>query len=133
MDADHARVARQCLDAAYDGTMDFPAILGALTAAGFEGYSVDYRRHLTTYYRPDGQSLDLPMSGSHGAVAEVFDTAALKAAIHAAQTNAPGYSYAGFSTQATQAGCAGYIVSIPGRRVLYLGRSAETHVEHFPR
>lgn len=67
------------------------------------------------------------------AVAEVFDTAALKAAIHAAQPNAPGYSYAGFSAQATQAGYAAVIVAIPGRPVLYLGRSAETPVEHFAR
>lgn len=30
------------------------------------------------------------------------------------------------------AGCAGYIVSFIGRRVLHLGRTAETHIEHFP-
>lgn len=29
-------------------------------------------------------------------------------------------------------GCAGYIVSFIGRRVLHFGRTAETHVEHFP-
>ncbi len=133
MDADPRRIAQTCLDAAHDGTMDFPAILGALARAGFEGYAVDYRRHVTTYHRPDGQWLDLPMPGTPGAVAADFDATAIRAAIHAAQTNAPGYSYAGFSAQVTRAGCAGYIVSMPGRRVLYLGRSAETHVEHFPR
>jgi hypothetical protein len=31
------------------------------------------------------------------------------------------------------AGCAGYIVSFLGRRVVYFGRTAETHVEHFPK
>ncbi|WP_220443914.1 hypothetical protein [Pararhodobacter zhoushanensis] len=67
------------------------------------------------------------------AVAEVFDTAALEAAIHAAQPNAPGYSYAGFSAQATQAGYAGVIVAIPGRRLIYLGRSAEPPVARFAR
>ena len=30
------------------------------------------------------------------------------------------------------AGCVGYIVSIVGRRAVYFGRSAETHVELFP-
>jgi hypothetical protein len=30
------------------------------------------------------------------------------------------------------AGCAGYIVSIPGKRVLYFGRDAETHTECLP-
>jgi len=34
--------------------------------------------------------------------------------------------------QVKAAGCAGYLVSFLGRRVVYYGRSAETHVEHFP-
>ncbi len=50
MNAQHAAVAEQCLDAAYDGTMPFPEILGALMEAGFEGYLVDYRQNTTTYY-----------------------------------------------------------------------------------
>ncbi len=31
------------------------------------------------------------------------------------------------------AGCAGYFVSLIGRRAVYFGRTAETHVEPFPR
>lgn len=30
------------------------------------------------------------------------------------------------------AGFEGYLVSLPGRRAVYFGRTAETHVEHFP-
>ena len=30
------------------------------------------------------------------------------------------------------AGCAGYFVSIPGKRVVYYGRTGETHVEIIP-
>jgi len=30
------------------------------------------------------------------------------------------------------AGRARYIVSFSGRRALYIGRTTETHVEHFP-
>jgi hypothetical protein len=30
------------------------------------------------------------------------------------------------------AGCAGYIVSFSGRRVVYVGRTAEVHTEYFP-
>jgi uncharacterized protein YbcV (DUF1398 family) len=44
----------------------------------------------------------------------------------------PGYTYLGFCKKAALAGCAGYVVSFSGRRVLYIGRTAETHVEHFP-
>ena len=37
------------------------------------------------------------------------------------------------SRKVMAAGCAGYMVSFLGKRVLYFGRTAETHVEHFPR
>ncbi len=50
-----------------------------------------------------------------------------------AQAKAAGYSYAGFCATVAAAGCAGYLVSFPGRRVVYFGRTAETHVEHFPK
>ena len=43
------------------------------------------------------------------------------------------YSYRGFCEKAKEAGCAGYLVSFLGRRVVYFGRTAETHVEHSPR
>jgi uncharacterized protein YbcV (DUF1398 family) len=44
----------------------------------------------------------------------------------------PGYTYKGFCAKVTGAGCAGYLVSFPGKRVLYYGRSGETHTEYFP-
>ena len=50
-----------------------------------------------------------------------------------AQANPPGYSYEAFSRNVMACGCAGYLVSFSGRRVLYFGRSGETHTEHFPR
>jgi hypothetical protein len=30
------------------------------------------------------------------------------------------------------AGCVAYMVSLPGRRVVYYGRTGASHVEHFP-
>mgnify|MGYP000402610447 CR=1 FL=1 len=36
-------------------------------------------------------------------------------------------------TKAKAAGCAGYMVSFLGKRVVYFGRTAEVHVEHFPK
>jgi len=65
-------------------------------------------------------------------VAEHFDAAAVKDAIREAQSLVPGYTYKGFIAKVARAGCAGYMVSFLGRRVLYFARSAETHVEHFP-
>jgi uncharacterized protein YbcV (DUF1398 family) len=132
MDAQHRRIAEDCLASAHDGSRDFPAIVGALIAAGFEGYTVDYRRATTTYYRPDGDSVELANPFPARPVAARFDPVAMAAAVRVAQSNAPGYTYEGFCAKAAAAGCAGYIVSFPGKRVLSVGRTAETHVEMFP-
>jgi uncharacterized protein YbcV (DUF1398 family) len=132
MDAHRTSTAEACLAAAYDGSLDFPTIVGRLIEAGFEGYTVDYRRGTSTYYLPDGDSVALHNPGDHGPVAATFQAPVVEAAVREAQMLAPGYTYAGFGRQATAAGCAGYIVSFSGRRVVYFGRTAELHVEHFP-
>ena len=132
MNEAQANAAKQCLAAAYDGSMHFPAIVGALMAAGFEGYAVDYRRETAIYYLPDGDSLELRLPEDDAPVAARFDGQAVKDAIGAAQREDDGYTYAGFCRQVKAAGCAGYIVSFSGRRVVYIGRTAEMHVEHFP-
>ena len=125
-------VARACLDAAEGNRMSFPQIVGALMEAGFEGYAVDYRRATATYYLPDGESLELAAHAVSTPVAPIFDAARVQAAIREAQQQVPGYTYNGFSEKVAAAGCAGYVVSFPGRRALYIGRTAETHVEPFP-
>ncbi|MFB2550149.1 DUF1398 domain-containing protein [Ensifer soli] len=112
--------------------MDFPEIVGRLISAGVESYAVDFRRRSKTYYLPDGDSLVLESPAHDGFVAARFDAGAIEAAVREAQAKLPGYSYAGFCGKVMAAGCAGYIVSFPGRRAVYLGRTAETHVEHFP-
>ncbi|MFK8249918.1 DUF1398 domain-containing protein [Ancylobacter terrae] len=126
----HAVIAR-CNAASHDGTMSFPQIVGALGAAGVESYVCDLRRATKTYYLPSGESLELP-AGKPYAVAERFDEAGVAAAIREAQANGPGYSYDGFCVRIAAAGCAGYIVSLLGRRAVYLGRTGESHVELFP-
>jgi uncharacterized protein YbcV (DUF1398 family) len=125
-------VARACLAGAEGNTMNFPQIVGALMAAGFEGYAIDYRRATATYYLPDGKSVELATHALSTPVAPTFDASGMQAAIREAQQQVPGYTYRGFSEKAASAGCAGYIVSFSGRRALYIGRTAETHVEHFP-
>lgn len=125
-------VALDCLAAAESGRMNFPEIVRTLIAADFEGYAIDFRRGAATYYGGDGTALDVPAHRPDVPIAPAFDASALRAAIREAQTSAPGYTYAGFRRKAAAAGCAGYLVSFPGRRVVYVGRTAETHVEHFP-
>jgi len=70
---------------------------------------------------------------SEGVVAPVFDASVVADAVREAQTQAPGYTYRGFCKKVKAAGCAGYMVSFLGKRVVYFGRTGETHVEHFPR
>lgn len=132
MDDRSKQVAESCLRAAQDNSMTFPQIVGKLIEDGFESYTVDYRTSTATYYRPDGDSIQLPTHSHTLPIAEGFDAGAIKAAIQEAQQLVPGYTYEGFCKKVMSAGCAGYIVSFSGRRALYFGRTAETHVEHFP-
>lgn len=111
--------------------MTFAQILALLTKEGFEGYQVDFRRGFVTYYAPE-TCIDLPIHALENPVAHQFDAAAVRAAIGAAQSLAPGYTYLGFCNKIVAAGCTGYLVSLPGRRVVYVGRTGETHVEHMP-
>ena len=132
MTAEQQNCARQCLDAAEADIMTFPQIVGTLMEAGFESYTVDFRRSSATYYLPSGESFELGIPADEVAVDPLFETGALQAAIREAQALAPGYTYKGFRRKAKSAGCAGYIVSFLGRRAVYFGRTAETHVELFP-
>lgn len=132
MTEEQTAAARACLAAAESDTATFPAIVGALIAAGFESYAVDFRRAAATYYLPSGDSLELPTHKAATAIAPALDDAGLTAAIREAQQQAPGYTYRGFCEQAAAAGCAGYIVSFPGRRAVYFARTGQTHVELFP-
>ena len=126
------QTAQLCLDAAYQGTMDFPTIVGTLMSAGFEGYDVDYRRGTATYFCATGDSVQLALPTSNAPVAAEFRVKDIEREVQDAQNKVPGYTYVGFCATVKAAGCAGYMVSFLGRRVLYYGRTAETHVEHFP-
>lgn len=48
--------ALTCFQGAESGRLSFPQILGLLSAAGFEGYMVDFRRGESSYFLPDGDS-----------------------------------------------------------------------------
>lgn len=132
MDQHLKSIAATCLIASQNNTMTFPQIVGTLMQNGFESYAIDFRRSVATYYLPDSDPIELSIRGLGGPVAPAFDVAAIQAAIKEAQQLVPGYTFKGFCLKATAAGCAGYMVSFSGRRVLYFGRTAETHVEHFP-
>jgi len=125
-------VARITMEGSESDEITFPQGVKMLIEAGFEGYAVDYRRNTRTYYLPDGQSAELRSAFTPVPVAERFDASVVRQAIGEAQQMVPGYTYEGFCAKVAKAGCAGYVVSFPGKRVLYYGRTGETHTEHFP-
>lgn len=132
MKNDPKSIAQKCMESAYGGTMSFPEIVNVLIKNGFESYHVDYLRGTMTYYLAEGGDIELAFPQREDFVAREFNAAIVQAAIKEAQQQVAGYSYKSFCKKVTAAGCAGYIVSFPGKRVVYFGRSAEMHVEHFP-
>jgi uncharacterized protein YbcV (DUF1398 family) len=132
MDANWKDIARATLDSAESDTMTFPESVKLLTDGCFDGYAVDFRRATRIYYRPNGETLELKTAPTSVPVAERFDSGRVREAIREAQAQLPGYSYKSFCNKVAGAGCAGYIVSFPGQRVLYYGRDCETHIEYFP-
>jgi uncharacterized protein YbcV (DUF1398 family) len=133
VDKQMQEVAHKCLEGTESNSMTFPQVVSTLMGVGFEGYSVDFRRGMVAYYSPSGETVEFSGAKPILPVAADFDATTVKEAIREAQTLAPSYTYKGFIAKVAGAGCAGYIVSFLGRRVLYFARSAETHVEQFPR
>jgi uncharacterized protein YbcV (DUF1398 family) len=131
MNAHWQDVARTTHERSASGEMTFPESVRMLTEGGFDGYAVDFRRSTRTYYMPDGATIELKTERT-APVAEYFDATVIKEALREAQALVPGYTYKGFCTKVAGAGCAGYLVSILGKRVLYYGRTGETHTEYFP-
>jgi uncharacterized protein YbcV (DUF1398 family) len=125
-------VARATLEGSESGAITFPQSVGMLMESGFDGYAVDFRRSTRVYYMPDGEAIELETERTPTPVAEHFDAGAIKEAVREAQALVSGYTYSGFCAKVAAAGCAGYLVSFPGRRVLYYGRTGETHTEYFP-
>ncbi|GAA5120288.1 hypothetical protein GCM10023212_13820 [Luteolibacter yonseiensis] len=111
--------------------MVFPEVLSTLAGAGIEGYLVDYRKETTTYFLPSGEFVELAHPDSPGpAVAGEFRARTVEENVRKSQANL--HTYKEFSAAVREAGCAGYIVSLLGKRVTYFGRTGETHVELMP-
>ena len=132
MNLQQKKIAKQCKQGAEDNTMDFPSIVKQLSQAGFERYLVDFNKSTIIYYLPSGENLTLRASRDKSFIAERLDAATVQIAIREAQEKVEGFSYKGFCKKVMDAGCAGYLVSFLGKRVLYFGRTGEIHVEHFP-
>lgn len=130
MNAEQTQVIQGCARGALTGELAFPEIVSRLVGIGVERYHVDYSRQETTYYLPDGESLVAATPYITHATAAEFSASGVKAAVRQSQRNE--HSYLDFVRKTMAAGCVGYFVQCTGRRVIYLGRNGESHVEHFP-
>jgi len=129
MDASTESIIRETAQASAEGRIHFGQVVGQLMSAGVESYVADYRAHRTTYYLPDGRTLDIPLDMPAGAPANDFDAHTLQAAIRSAQRGE--VMYPDFKRLSCAAGCIGYTVWIAGRHVTYFGRRGETLIERF--
>ena len=128
---ENTRAAIQAtFEASNEGQIQFGEVIGRLKGVQVESYHVDYRSGRTTYYLPDGTTLDLGFDPPQEAIADVFDGDGVRAAILGAQQGR--VMYPEFKVLSQRAGCIGYTVWIDGRHVIYAGRRGETHVERFP-
>lgn len=123
-------VIQSTFDASNKGSIHFGEVIGQLMSVQVEAYLVDYRSGRTTYFLPDGDTLDLLFEKPGHGIAEAFDGDAVRAAILGAQQGK--VMYPEFKHLSQAAGCIGYTVWIAGRHVTYYGRKGETHVERFP-
>jgi uncharacterized protein YbcV (DUF1398 family) len=121
----------EAAEATLAGTMSFPEVVGKLLGAGVEYYHVDYVGMRKTFYSADGDRVVTPISYEGlPAVAPELNTEVLRAVILASQRD--GQKYRDFTRRAMEAGVQGYFAFLRGKRVTYLGRTGEQHIEWFP-
>ena len=113
-----------------EGKMTFPQGVRRLMEIGVESYFVDLASKRKTYYMGDGRTHTEPMILNVDPIAGKFSPAELIAAIRAAQADT--IRYPEFVKRSTGAGVIGYWAFLTGKRVVYLGRNGESHVEEFP-
>jgi uncharacterized protein YbcV (DUF1398 family) len=112
------------------GAMPFPEVVRRLAEVGVESYYADLRRAERIFFMPDGRSRCIASRLSHDHVAQTFSPEGVKAAITEIQNRR--IDYPAFCERIAAAGCCAYSVSLLGRRAVYMGRSGEIFVEHFP-
>ena len=121
---------KSTFDASNLGSIHFGEVIGQLIEAGVESYHVDYRSGRSTYFLPDGNTVDFSFEHPQQGIADTFDGDAIRSIILEAQQGR--VVYPEFKKLSQSAGCAAYTVWIAGRHVSYFGRRGETHIERFP-
>ena len=113
------------------GALSFPEVVGKLLAAGVEYYHVDYIGLRKSFYGAAGDVVITPINYEGlPLVAAEFSLQKLRANILDSQRN--NQKYRDFTMRAMEAGVQSYFAFLRGKRVTYLGRSGDQHIEWFP-
>lgn len=123
-------VMRECKELSLQGKIPFPEVVRRLQEAGVERYHVDLTRDETTYYLSCGESHVFATGGPRDLISEQFDGAAVEGAVRTIQRGE--IIFPDFLRRIMAAGCVGYFTQIAGRRVQYVGRTGDMHIEPFP-
>lgn len=127
----NANRIRRMAEVTLSGALPFPEIVGHLMAEGVEYYRVDYVSLSFSFYDESGGVVVAPLAFEGlPSVASSFKAAELRAAILDSQQN--GQKYRQFCARAMEAGVQSYYAFLRGKRVLYIGRDGDQHVEWFP-
>jgi uncharacterized protein YbcV (DUF1398 family) len=113
-----------------EGNVSFGEVVKKLMGVGVERYHADLVRAEKTYYMPSGESEIVPNAAIRVTPAKSFSAADVEAAVRAIQTDT--IKYKEFCERVVAAGCVGYHVSMAGKRVVYYGRTGDSHIEYFP-
>lgn len=122
-------VLRECVSGVDEGRLSFTELVAKLTAVGVDGYYTDFRRAEKTYYIGEGKCHVVQTAVLAVRLAPDFSVEEVKSAVKALGTQE--ITYIRFCELLATAGCVGYFVALPARRVVYYGRRGESHVEPF--
>lgn len=121
---------RQVTAGSLNGTISFPEVVGNLLQIGIGSYHVDFIRNEETFYSRKNESHVESIPKLWNSMGNSFDASEIGRAVLASQTE--GQSFPAFVDRVVQAGCVGYFAYLDGRKVVYLGKLGEEHVENFP-
>ena len=125
------KVIEETLRETEAGRKTFPECVKALLEVGVESYLVNFARMEKSSYGVNGETHVQKMSLAGSPIADTFSNDEVIAAIRGAQRDE--IRYPEFVKRAKAAGVEAYWAYLTGRRVVYLGRKGEIHVEEFPK
>jgi uncharacterized protein YbcV (DUF1398 family) len=127
----NTEIIKDTCEKSFTENVPFPEVLKRLAEAGVESYYADLNQLQKFYYAPCGETFVARLKTQPlGTATEQFDANAVKQALQDIREKKIGY--AEFLQQIVAAGTLAYTVHLRGRRALYIGRTGDFHVEHFP-